>query len=97
MVILNSIKSATDLLEKKSCIYSDRPTFMMGGEIVGFKNILALTPYGDRFRAYRRYLFRLMGGHTQMKEHHTLIHVETHKFLRRVLNNPDEVAAHIRE
>ncbi|KAJ3485033.1 hypothetical protein NLI96_g5228 [Meripilus lineatus] len=97
LVILNSAKAAIDLLEKRSAIYSDRPTVVMGGEIVGWNRTLVLTRYGDRFREFRRYMFRLMGGNAQVKDHHHLIHVETHRFLQRLLHTPEAVAAHIRK
>lgn len=33
LIILNSTKAITDLLEKRSGIYSDRPTLPMAGEM----------------------------------------------------------------
>lgn len=33
MVILNSAKAAVDLLERRSEIYSDRPSLVMAGEL----------------------------------------------------------------
>lgn len=81
----------------KSSLYSDRPVVMMSGELVGWKNILALTPYGERFREYRRFLARIIGGKPQVDKHRELTSSETHKFLRRVLQDPDRVAAHIRK
>lgn len=53
IVIIQSSQIAVDMLEKRSVTYSDRPRLTMGGELVGWKNTLALTPYGPRFREYR--------------------------------------------
>lgn len=53
IVIIQSSKIAIDLLDKRSVTYSDRPVLTMGSELVGWKNTLALTPYGARFREYR--------------------------------------------
>lgn len=97
MIILNSAQQAMDMLDKKSSIYSDRPVLVMGGEIVGWKYILALTPYGERFREYRRFIHKLIGAKPQIERFHGLEEFETHRFLRRVLKKPDDVAAHIRK
>ncbi|KAJ7697675.1 hypothetical protein B0H17DRAFT_1130277 [Mycena rosella] len=35
IVILNSLKAATEMLDKKSSVYSDRPVFQMYGELAG--------------------------------------------------------------
>jgi hypothetical protein len=34
LVVLNTFKAATEMLDKKSSIYSDRPVFQMSGELV---------------------------------------------------------------
>ncbi|KXN86289.1 O-methylsterigmatocystin oxidoreductase [Leucoagaricus sp. SymC.cos] len=96
LVIINSARIATDMLDKKSAIYSDRPTLQMAGELVGWKNSLVLLPYGDRFRRYRRLFHRLIGSATAMKQFHPVEETETLRFLRTVLNNPDDLSAHIR-
>ena len=97
MVVLNSAKHAIALLDKRSNIYSDRPVLMMGGEIVGWKYTLGLTPYGQRFREYRRFIAKLIGGRTQMQDHLPLGEHETRRFLKRVLKDPEHVADHIRK
>ncbi|KAH8102293.1 cytochrome P450 [Cristinia sonorae] len=96
IVILGSPKHAFELLEKRSTTYSDRPILVMCGELMGWDQALALTHYGDRFREYRRLLGRLIGSKALVKQFHSLIEQETHRFLSRVLRNPDGVAAHIR-
>ncbi len=97
MIILNSPKVATEMLDKKSAIYSDRPRLVFGGEMVGWDQTLALTRYGDRFREYRRFMHQLIGGRNQVKRFHSLSETETRRFLRRVLEKPDHVQDHIRQ
>jgi hypothetical protein len=36
LIVLNSVKAATDLLNNRSSLYSDRPVFQMSGELVCF-------------------------------------------------------------
>jgi hypothetical protein len=58
IIVLNSVKTAMEMLDNKSAVYSDRPVFPMGGELFGFKDALPFLPYGDRFRRYRKILHR---------------------------------------
>ncbi|KAK7060191.1 hypothetical protein VNI00_000956 [Paramarasmius palmivorus] len=97
LVILNSFKAASDMLDKKSSIYSDRPVLQMGGELVGWKNTLALLPYGERFRRYRKLFHGLIGSHATVKRYHPTSEAETKMFLRRVLKSPSDLQSHIRK
>ncbi|KAJ8583010.1 cytochrome P450 [Rhizopogon salebrosus TDB-379] len=94
--VLNSVNITMDMLDKKSSVYSDRPVFPMAGELVGGKDILALLPYGDRFRWYRKNFHRVIGSRTAMKVYNPIEEIETHRFLKRVLANPEELMEHVR-
>lgn len=96
MIILNSAKTASDLLDKKGSIYSDRPRMEMGGELVGWKNTLVLVGYGERFRNYRRLFHQLIGSHDSMSQFNHVEEIETHKFLKRLLCSPQNLAEHVR-
>jgi len=48
IVIFNSLKPAFELLERRSANYSDRPQFIMAGEILNGGLLLALLRYDDR-------------------------------------------------
>ncbi|KIK56499.1 hypothetical protein GYMLUDRAFT_263609 [Collybiopsis luxurians FD-317 M1] len=52
LLILNSAKSAEDLLVKRSAIYSDR--MVMLNDLIRADWNLALMPYGERFKAARK-------------------------------------------
>jgi hypothetical protein len=97
MIIVNSAKTAMDMMDKKSAIYSDRPVMQMGGELVGWKNTLVLVPYGDRFRNYRKFFYQVIGSNASMSLFYSVEELETHRFLKSVLRNPDGLVAHIRQ
>lgn len=97
LIILNSTKTAIEMLGKKSSIYSDRPTLWMGGELVGWKNSLALLRYNERFRRFRRLFHGLMGSHASMKQFLPVEELETRRFLRRVLAKPEDLSTHVRK
>ncbi|KAK0234240.1 cytochrome P450 [Armillaria fumosa] len=96
IIIVNSAQVAIDMLDKKSSIFSDRPVLVMAGELVGWKKVLGLTPYGARFRDYRRRAYQLFGNNTAMKQFLPLEELEMRRFLKRLLVKPEDLSAHIR-
>ncbi|KAJ7458861.1 cytochrome P450 [Mycena latifolia] len=97
MTIINGVDAAMALLDKKSAISSDRVIVPMGGELAGWNTTLGLIPYGDRFRNYRRLAHSLFGSRTSLANFEPLEEEETHRFLQRVLVEPDELQEHIRK
>ena len=96
IVVLNSAKEATEMLDKKSSKYSDRPVFHMAGNLIGFKYSLPLLRYGDRFRESRRQFHRFIGTRAMLKTYHDIQQLEVHRFLKRVYARPEQLATHIR-
>jgi hypothetical protein len=47
IVVCNSLKSAFELLERRSGNYSDRPRFIMAQEILSGGLMLSMMKYGD--------------------------------------------------
>ncbi|KAF9522936.1 cytochrome P450 [Crepidotus variabilis] len=86
MVIINSA-DIMDVFDRQGANFSDRPVLQMGGELVGFNNLLGLSRYGPRFRAYRKHLARFVGAPKNIQSLQPMIEEETHKFLRRTLEN----------
>ncbi|KAF5348525.1 hypothetical protein D9756_009681 [Leucocoprinus leucothites] len=54
IIVLNDINIARDLLEKRSALYSSRPVSPMVHDVIGYKIMFALMPYGDDWRNHRR-------------------------------------------
>ncbi|KAL4908215.1 hypothetical protein BDW74DRAFT_188399 [Aspergillus multicolor] len=96
IVILNDSRVAFDLLEKRSNVYSSRPWMTFAGEMVGWKDILAMQPYSNTFRAYRKAMHRVLGTKNTVAQFNALQDVEVRRFLFRVLEKPDEIVQHIR-
>ena len=67
-------------------VFSSRPVLPFAGALVGYENALAMLPYGDRFRALRRYLHQYMGTQKSMEHHWPVQEGETHRFVARLLN-----------
>jgi hypothetical protein len=47
VVIINSLKVATELLDRRANTYSDRPRLIVAGEILCGGLFTAFIPYGD--------------------------------------------------
>ncbi|KAI0764639.1 cytochrome P450 [Fomes fomentarius] len=54
ILVLNSTKAITDLLEKRAAVYSDRPNFTVVGELMGLNQSMPLLPYGEEWRLQRK-------------------------------------------
>jgi cytochrome P450 len=97
IVILNSVKIANELLDKKSSIYSDRPVLQMGGELVGWKNSLVLIPYGDRHKRSRKLFHTLVGTPNIVKQYRPVQAREVRRFLKWIMESPEKLQQHIRK
>ncbi|KAL4062156.1 cytochrome P450 [Scleroderma citrinum] len=96
IVVLNSVKEAQAMLDKKNSKYSDRPGFPMGGELAGCKYFLPLVGDGNRSRETRRQFHRSIGTHAAIRAYHDIEYLEVHKFLKRVYEHPERLAIHVR-
>ena len=97
--MLSTIEAATDLLEKKGAIYSDRPYLPMAGKLLGWDQIVSLSPYNDRFRDIRRLMHKTLGSRGQREKvakYHDLQEQQTIRFLGMLLHTPEDFVAHIR-
>lgn len=91
LILLNSLDAATDLLDRRSRIYSSRPNTPMAGVLVGWKDIASFLPYGDRFRHCRKLMHTLVGTSGSLKKLHHIHEQETHTFLKNLLVRPDDL------
>jgi cytochrome P450 len=96
IVVLNSVETAMDMLDNKSVMYSERPILPVGGELIGWKNVMPLLPYGDHLRQQRKNFHSVIGTRAAMGVYNQVEEVETHRFLKRVFTKPDELLAHVR-
>jgi len=94
MVVLNTLKAARDLMEKRSLNYSCRPRFVLIVEMMGWDSSLPQLPYGPRFRKQRR----LIQDHfaKDVYSFHTTQRSEAYVLLHGLLETPDAFLRHIR-
>ncbi|KAJ7459915.1 cytochrome P450 [Mycena latifolia] len=91
IVFVNSVKIASDLFEKRSHIYSDRPAAPMI-DLIGWDFNVGLMPYTDNWRQHRR-LFQQCFRRDISKTYQPIQMTKIHDFLRGLLARPADFIA----
>lgn len=96
-IIINSPQLATDILSKKSAIYSSRPHLTMACDLVGWKDVLVLLKYTDKFKACRRMLHAVIGTRASVDKFRDTLEEESALMVRRVLDEPENFVGPVRK
>ncbi|KAF9457686.1 cytochrome P450 [Collybia nuda] len=95
IVVLDNAEAATELLEKRSQIYSSRPRMPMLGELAGWSSNVGFMPYGETWRRCRR-LIHTAHSPEITKQYRPQQLKATHELLRRLLDDPDDFMDHFK-
>ncbi|KAI0076590.1 cytochrome P450 [Panus rudis PR-1116 ss-1] len=95
IVVVNSLGAVTDLLDKRSSIYSDRPHMTMLYDLVGFHWTLVFTRYGEQWRDMRR-AFHQEFNQDAVKQFRDIEVKACHELLRRYVACPEMFMESIR-
>ncbi|KAF8211924.1 cytochrome P450 [Mycena galopus ATCC 62051] len=96
VVVVNSLKTAVEILDKKSANYSDRPVFQMCGELVGWTlGSALLSARTPQFRWTRKNFHQLIGSQASVKKFHPIEIEECRKLMQRLLQSPEQFRSHI--
>ncbi|KAJ6523882.1 cytochrome P450 [Mycena vulgaris] len=96
MIVLSSLGTADALLDKRSSIYSDRPSAPMLVDLMGWGYQFAMMKYGDEWRTHRR-LFSQEFNATNSKRFRPKELVATHELLRQLLRTPEGFREHLKQ
>ncbi|KAJ4485415.1 cytochrome P450 [Lentinula aciculospora] len=94
-IVLNSYEAITDLLDKRSGIYSSRPHVTMLQDLIGWDRDLLLLPYGEDLKAHRK-LFQQEFHPNNSDLHRPHERKALVIFLNNLLEAPEEWLAHIK-
>ncbi|KAJ7224753.1 cytochrome P450 [Mycena rebaudengoi] len=94
IIILNTHKIASDLLEKRSHIYSDRPHYPMI-DLIGWGFASSILPYGNRWRQHRR-MFQQYFRREKSLMYQPVQMAKIRDFLRALLSSPENFGEHYR-
>ncbi|KAI0326110.1 cytochrome P450 [Cubamyces sp. BRFM 1775] len=94
LVVIHSLAAATDLLDKRSAIYSDRPTSVLA-EVIGWTKMFVFKEYGDGWRSERRLLWRYFQPNT-VNQYRAAQQREARRFLDVLLRDQNDLDGSIK-
>lgn len=95
IVIINSYRTAVDLLEKRGAIYSDRPS-LVSADIIGYSELTPAVTYGEHFKAHRKMLSQTIGTRSHVDRLAQLEIHEVRRFLCRLRKDPENFVEHMK-
>ncbi|KAK7038507.1 cytochrome P450 [Favolaschia claudopus] len=95
IVFLNSVKATTELLEKRGTLYSDRPQFPLIN-LAGHQWNFGFMPYGKEWQSLHRTFSSQYNSAVALRSFYDAHRASVSTFLVNVLNEPKEVANHLR-
>ncbi|KAJ3747106.1 cytochrome P450 [Lentinula detonsa] len=90
-IILNTLEAATELLDRRSGIYSSRPRLRMLNDLIGWKWSFASMPYGAEWKAQRK-LFINMFNPNNPDQHEPRELKATRLFLLKLYEAPEDLS-----
>ncbi|CAE6401944.1 unnamed protein product [Rhizoctonia solani] len=86
IVVLNSAQAASDLLDKRSSLYSDRlrPLMFEDNSLLDWSTSPSLLEYNDAWRHQRRMMDKWMNG-KDVSQFHKILETQTRPLLQRFL------------
>ncbi|KAF9476783.1 cytochrome P450 [Pholiota conissans] len=91
LIILDTLETAADLMEKRSSIYSNRPILPMVTELMGYGFLLPFMDYGTEWRQGRRLMDELLRPSSMGQFHPHLLNI-TRRMLNKFLEDPESDA-----
>ncbi|THH33199.1 hypothetical protein EUX98_g986 [Antrodiella citrinella] len=96
LIILSSPEAISEIMEKRQMIYSERPRFVMAGELVGWDQITVLMSVDSLWKEHRRNFSKLFGTKKAMEKFHGIEIFETRRFMRNMLRPSGKLEDHVR-
>ncbi|KAK0448479.1 cytochrome P450 [Desarmillaria tabescens] len=93
IVVLNSWEAISDLLDKRSSIYSSRTRLPMVRELMGWDFLVGLMPYG--MRVHRRLFQQTLNANATLHFRPQVLDA-AREVLQRLLDKPEEFMTHLR-
>ncbi|KAF8478443.1 cytochrome P450 [Russula ochroleuca] len=94
IVVLHSLKAASELFDRRAKLYSDRPRFIVAQDILCGGLFTALMPYGDVWRRTRRAAHEVLTK-VAVRNYHPMFCKEGILLATAMLENPDASDKHL--
>lgn len=82
------------MLEAKGQLYSNRPTLMMAGKMVGWDQSPVLIQSNETWSEYRRLMADFMGTNDKVGKYEDTLKEEVKDLLARIVNTPQDHFSH---
>lgn len=89
LIIVNDLKCAYEMLEGKGKLYSNRPTLVMAGELVGWDQSPVLIESNDTWATHRKHFASFMGTAAKVEEYEPILKEEIKTHLNRLVKTPE--------
>ncbi|KZT05260.1 cytochrome P450 [Laetiporus sulphureus 93-53] len=97
IVILNSVRAARDLLEKRGATYSDRPRFVLLSELIeSVKPNILLMSVGDEWRKHRKWFQTTLSSRVSLDGYRPMQRREVVKLLSNMIQTPQDFLSHLK-
>lgn len=73
-------------------LFGDADEYILGG----FQDMTGFVQFGEEFRQHRRLMQRVLGTRSSTAPFLPLVEVQTHRLLKRILDKPESIVAHLR-
>ncbi|KAI1358522.1 cytochrome P450 monooxygenase [Xylaria arbuscula] len=94
-VILHDAELASQLMDKKSSVYSSRPKFEFS-KLCGIGDMFTFLPYNKELRLTRKFVHLAIGTEKLAGRYLDIQEKETHRCLYRILQEPDLLFDHLK-
>ncbi|KAF5346778.1 hypothetical protein D9756_010410 [Leucocoprinus leucothites] len=95
-IVINDARIASELLDKRSAIYSSRPRLPMF-ELIGGNQFFVLLPYGDEWRNQRRMFQQHFSKRSLPREQEKALEFTRKALLPNLYKTPQSFPEHIKE
>ncbi|KAF8643331.1 hypothetical protein AX16_009060 [Volvariella volvacea WC 439] len=95
ILILNTIEAVNDLLDRRPSIYSDRPTFVMVGELMGLDNSIPMLQWGPTLKQHRK-LTHITLSPEAVKKYHIVQEDIVTMYLKSLIDTPSDFVSQLR-
>ncbi|KAI0293124.1 cytochrome P450 [Russula brevipes] len=94
IIVLNSLKAAFELLDRRANIYFDRPRFIVGHELLCGGLFTGAMRYGDVWRRTRRAAHEVLTK-AMVRDYHPIFRKEASLLASAMIEYPDSLQSHI--
>ncbi|PCH43263.1 cytochrome P450 [Wolfiporia cocos MD-104 SS10] len=94
-LILNSLKSAHDLLDKRSSKYSGRPYSVMQRDLLGWEPFIVFLDYGNLWKKHRRWVHGALNDKASLQTWQSVQRREVAVLLSSLNSDPDAYREHL--